>query len=323
MDSFDLPQFVQGLGRYHQPALAALKPLRSALGYEDRREVIPDSSNKAVGVKATYEQRITVPAGAFLWAITGVSQQPEGFRLQVVDTASGRGLLSQPAHFTSSAGVGFPAGIVDCYGAAVAIRQPLYVLPKPRVVIEPGMLRVQVTNLSALINTIQVVLHFAAPLPAGAPRNEWDAICEAEVELARRALRGQVVVTPGQPGAAGQGSDQSDPMNQPAANLPFNVSAAGDNLILAGAQGYRIAIHQLSMYSTANQTVRLLDGDTDLMGPIVKMQTGSGFFLPYQDEPHFVLTDGRPFIINLAPGDDPVAALTGFMKYRMLERWGN
>lgn len=325
MDSFDLlPQFVQGLGRYHQPALVALTPLRAALGYENRREVIPDSSNKAVGVKATYEQRVTVPAGAFLWAIAGKSQQPEGFRLQLIDTASGRGLLSQPAYFASSAGgVGYPAGVKDCHGAAVNIRQPLYVLPKPRVVIEPGMLRAQITNLSAAVNTIQVVLHFAAP-PTGGPLNDWNGICEAEAELARRALRGQALVTPGgQPGAPGQGSDQSDPMNQPAANIPFNVSAAGDNLILAGTQGYRIAIHQLSLYNTANQNVRLLDGDIDLMGPIVKMQAGSGYFLPYQEEPHFVLTDGRGFIINLAPGDDPVGAVTGFAKYRMLERWGN
>ncbi len=326
-DDEEIPrQFVRRLGSYHRPAIGALEPLRRAWGYENRREVIPDSSNKAVGVKATYEQRVTVPAGAFLWAIAGTSQQPEGFRLQIIDTASGRGLLSQPAHFSAIAGgASYPIGVKNCYGTAVIIRQALYVLPKPRVIIEPGMLRVQITNLSAAVNTIQVVLHFAAPPVAGAPRNEWNAICEAEVELARRALRGQVLVTPGQPGAPAQGigADQSDPMNQPAANIPFNVSAAGDNLILSGTQGYRIAVHQLSLYSTANQTVRLLDGDTDLMGPIVKMQAGSGYFLPYQDEPHFVLTDGRSFIINLAPGDDPVGAVTGFAKYRMLERWGS
>lgn len=314
-----LPQFVQGLGRYHQPALVALAPLRRALGYANRREVIPDSPNKAVKPNSTYEQRVTVPTGAFLWAVAGQSEQAAGFRLQIVDTASGAGLLSQAAYFTHSAGgPGYPAGVKNSYGIAVQIRQPLYVLPKPRVLIEPGMLKVQVTNLSASINTIQVVLHFALPPGLGEPRNEWNAICEAEAALARRALRGQMVVTRGQ-----AGSDASDPMNQPASNIPFNVSAAGDNLIVPGTQGYRIAIHQFSMYNTAAQTIRLLDGDTDLQGPMINMGAGGGYFLPYQDEPHFVLTDGRSFILNLALADDPVGAVTGFVKYRMLEKWGN
>jgi hypothetical protein len=324
MDSLALlPQFVQGAGRYHGPALTALEPLRRALAYEDRREVIPDSPNQAVGANATYEHRVTVPAGAFLWAVAGWSEQPEGFRVQIVDAATGRGLLSQSAYFTSAAGgPGFPAGVTDCYGSPVAIAQPLYVLPKPRVIIEPGQLRVQVTNLSPLVNGLQLVLHFAAPLPPGAARNEWDGICQAEADLARRAIMGQVLVTPsGAPVAPGQGmGDPSDPMLQPASNMPFNVAAAGVNLIIPGAQGSRIAIHQLSLFNTAQQTIRLLDGDTDLMGPLIDMAAGGGYFLPYQEEPHFVLTDGRSFNIDLAGA--PVGAVTGFAKYRMLEKWG-
>ncbi len=324
MDSLNqLPQFVQGVGRYHRPALAALMPLRQALGYGNRREVVPDSANKAVGPVATYEQRITIPAGSFLWAIAAASGQAQGFRMQVIDMASGRGLLSQSADFTHTAGgTGYPLGIRDCTGAAVHIRQPLYVLPKPRVVIDPGMLKVQVTNLANAVNLLQVVLHFATPPEAGAARNEWNGICEAEVDLCRRAVRGQTVTTQtGGSTVTAPTADQSDPMSSPASNIPFNVSGAGANLVIPGTVGYRIAIHQLSLYNTVEQTVRLLDGDTDLMGPLTNMAVASGYFLPYQEEPHFVLTDGRPFQIHLA--GLPAGAVTGFAKYRMFERWGN
>jgi hypothetical protein len=319
-----LANFPHGVNRYHTYAIEALAPLRQALGFEPRAAVIPDSANISVAGNSTYEHRVSVPVGSRLLALSGSTEQPEGFRVQIIDTASNRGLLSQPAQFGNVTGQGYPDGVKDCRGNTIQIVQRWHMLPRPRAIIEPALLKVQVTNLSASPNALQLVLFLAQP--CGPERNRWNDVLDADLDLCRRALRGQVIVT----GADGQqtvvdAAATDDPLRRPATNQPFSCSTLGDNIVVPGAQGYRIAIHQLSMWNTAKQTVRLLDGaaGVDLMGALTDFPAGGGDFLPYQDEPHFVLQDGHAFVINIAADTDGDAtgAVNGFLKYRMFEHW--
>jgi hypothetical protein len=98
----------------------------------------------------------------------------------------------------------------------------------------------------------------------------------------------------------------------------FDVQVVGDNPIIIGTPGYRIAILEFDLYNVVDQTVRLIDpgaAKPDLHGPLVNMPASIGFYLPYQEEPHWKLTFGSSFIVNLSAG-----RVTGFVKYRMLER---
>jgi hypothetical protein len=314
-----LPQFARS--QAHLKALATMAPQLEALSLHPHAEISPDSTNVAIAANSTFEHRITIPAGAFLWAISGSSEQPEGFRLQIVDSATNKGMFSSSAFFGHVTGQGYPAGLVDCAGAAVQIKQPLYLLPKPHVIAPPAMLRVQITNLSALVSKCQTMLHFFNPPLPGEPRNQWNELCDAELDLAMRAIRG-ANATGGSSTTTSQQtvSDWSgDAMKQPAVNLPFNVSAVGDNIVIAGTPGLRIAIHQFSLYAAADNTIRLLDGSQDLQGPLTNFAAGAGYFLAYQEEPHFVLSPGDSFVINLANA----TAVGGFVKYRLFEQWGN
>jgi hypothetical protein len=95
---------------------------------------------------------------------------------------------------------------------------------------------------------------------------------------------------------------------------PYNVSVVGNNIVVASAPGYRIAIHQMELWNTIAQNIRLLDGSTDLLGPLVGFPAGAGLNLRWQDEPHFLLSYGEPFVINLSAGQ-----VTGFVKFKMRE----
>ena len=48
-------------------------------------------------------------------------------------------------------------------GSTAGIKNPLFVLPAPLLVIEPGLVAVSVTNLSSAANSIQLCLHAAQP----------------------------------------------------------------------------------------------------------------------------------------------------------------
>jgi hypothetical protein len=117
----------------------------------------------------------------------------------------------------------------------------------------------------------------------------------------------------------------------PANNQTINATVVGalpaGNVIVGGVSGFRVAIHQLSLYNAAQQqTIRLLNGAgadaVDLIGPLTDYPAAGGYGLTYQAEPHFVTDDGAPFTINLtdtqANGGGPV---TGFCKYRLLRTW--
>lgn len=311
------PQFPAGL--YAATALAATAPLDFALSYTPRVHTIPDKSNVAIQKKASYEHRVTVPAGALLWAISGVCDQAAGFTLNILDVA-GTSLCQPAPYFGNLTGQG-TTSVKDCKGDLHAIQNPLFVLPKTRLVAEPGLLRVQILNLSPNVNNVQVALHFVYPPAPGDPRNQWNDLLDAELMLARRAVKNADLTAGGIPVTQAV-ANGGDVMSQPATTLPFSVAGAGNTVVIPGAGGYRIAVQFVSGFSDSLQDVHFLDGDADLQGPLPNFK--GGFFLPYEaTEPYWVLSPGQPFKIGLADHDDPAGTFNGMVKFRMLERWGN
>ncbi|HZT36617.1 MAG TPA: hypothetical protein VFA28_01875 [Bryobacteraceae bacterium] len=331
MDRIDPRRYNQFRNPYHRRALIALEPLRKALGYEPRHEVIPNQQDAVIAKQGVYDHRVTVPAGTWLWGLAGTSQQPEGFSVHITDFATKATLWSGPINYVNLTGQG-SVTVQDPTGANVQIATPLHLLNKPRPIIEPGLLNVQVVNLSATnTNKIQLVLYMLRPPEAGGARNVYNTELEAELDLWRSVVTAAVgtpanAAAPAIQQASLPNPIQRDPaLDAPAKNQPFNVAAAGDNVLIAGVPGYRIAVHQLSLWNVVAQNVRLLDGlgGTDLQGPLTDFGAGNGYFLPYQAEPHFVLGDGHSLVANLAAGTAGTqGAITGFAKYRLLKQWG-
>jgi hypothetical protein len=328
MDRINPRVYPQFRGPYHTRALAALEPLRKALGYEPRNEVIPDQQHVAVAKQATWDHRVTVPPGSWLWALSGSSQQPEGFTVQVTDFATRANLFSGAVRYQNLTGQG-SVSINDAAGAVHTLTTPLHILPTPRPLIEPAVLNVQITNLSTTnSNEVQLVLWILEPPAPNTERNEWNAELEREIERWRRVAGGletALAASSGAPSATTAAAASASPMLAPAYHRPFDIDAAGDNIVVPGVPGMQLVIHQVTLYNTLQQDIRFLDGPggQDLMGALPAFGEGGGLYLPYQSEPHFVLSDGQAFVINLTAlaSIGATGRATGFVKYRLFKQW--
>lgn len=145
------PQFRTGPGRYHGRALAAAAALRAAPGYEPEICCVPDDSNIDVAASSTFEGRVSVPAGSYVWALAATSSQAEGFDIQIRDASGSHEFFGRQIHWDNATG----------QGSAQGISHPLFVLPKPWLVMEPGQLAVQIWNNAAAVNTIQIAVFVA------------------------------------------------------------------------------------------------------------------------------------------------------------------
>lgn len=321
LDRIDPRVYNQFRGPYHQRALAAMEPLRKALGYEPHVEVIPDSQHQSLAPRATWDHRVSVPPGTWLWATSGSSQQPEGFSVQITDFASRTNLFSGLVNWNNITGQG-SVSVPDATGAAVHLSTPHHIFNAPFPIVEPATLNVQLANLSANANQVQLVLWMLQPGSADGPRNRWNDELDATVNLWSHSFGLQAVAqsynTGGQPGPS------EDPaLLAPAYTRSFSVQAT-NNVVVQGAPGYRIAIHQIAIYNTTEQTIQIMDGlAADLRGALTDFGVGGTDYLPYQSEPHFVLSDGNPFMIVLTPsvGGGGTGPVNGFLKYRLLRSW--
>lgn len=141
---------------------------------------------------------------------------------------------------------------------------------------------------------------------------------EDEYSRAMRAPAGAASIASGATGSGypGGGIPPGDPTHQ-----PFDAKTVGDNELIKGAQGTRIAVYSLMLYNSGDAlNIRVLDGAVDLMGIVKAVSSGMGLFLPPADYPYFTLTPGNSFILNLSdPGVGKSAEITGYVKFKMLD----
>lgn len=148
-----LPQFRMMARRFHTSALAELRRITSADDYEPWAYPLPPEDRAALPAKALGDFSLSVLPGCYVWAFSGSSSQPEGFEAQIIDLRHQAPFFQSPINWKNITGQGTVAGIT----------QPLVILPQPRLVIDPGQLRVQIKNLSNNTNTVQLVVFTAEP----------------------------------------------------------------------------------------------------------------------------------------------------------------
>lgn len=97
----------------------------------------------------------------------------------------------------------------------------------------------------------------------------------------------------------------------------FDLTTPGTHVIVSGVGGYRIAVHEFSLYNPTAQDLDIRDGSASIL-PLPTFPAQAGYQLSHQDTPHWVLGYGNSLLIVNSAG-----RFTGFVKYRMLERWGS
>lgn len=136
--------------RYYMTRLfAGMYPHRIADGTRLALYAVPDENNVAIAANGTYEGTVILPPGSHLYAIAATQSTADGFDLQIRNAATQATLFGRRIFYANASGLVVP-------GAAPA--SPLFFLPRPLLILDPGQIVVQIWNKSAAVNTVQVVL---------------------------------------------------------------------------------------------------------------------------------------------------------------------
>ena len=147
---------------YYAIALQQLNIIRRANLLRPRWYVVPTDQDQPVQGYQTVEYQVSVTPGSYLWAI-GVlvydgSYTPvsgDDILIQITDACSGIGLFNDFA-----TGSGFQSEPNAPNNLGYPIPQ---LLSGPRLILEPGLVSVEVANRSGTSITTQTVLYFAEP----------------------------------------------------------------------------------------------------------------------------------------------------------------
>jgi hypothetical protein len=165
MDGFTLnPATRYWPGQFFPGALAQMEILRRANLYRPRWFVVPDDFNQPIPPYGTLEYQIKVGPASYLWGYRFVNLGPPPEReelapadiyIQITDSCTGIGLFSEFVNGSASA----------LYQTAPQRRgaQFPYLLPQPRLILEPGLVNVEMSSTSAEEVTCQLTLLFAEP----------------------------------------------------------------------------------------------------------------------------------------------------------------
>ena len=145
------PQYRRGPRQWNSRTLTAMTAYRNATGYALTLRTVPDHSSVELPPNASFEGRLTVPPGSYLWAITASSSAAAGFDLQIRDNSTQAELCGRRTTWRNLSGQ--PA-------AADSPQSRQFLLPKPMLFAD--QIIVQITNRAATNNTVQVVLWLAA-----------------------------------------------------------------------------------------------------------------------------------------------------------------
>ena len=150
-------QFEQG---YAAAVLEVMPELRGAANYEHFWLAVPDDRNSSIGARGTFDTRVKLADYAYIVAISGYSAQAASCKVQITDLGTGAALFSKPTRLASASGGS---------GSTSGVSNILWFLPRPRLVLPPAELSIQIHNLATVANTVQLVLHLAQPAN-GRPR---------------------------------------------------------------------------------------------------------------------------------------------------------
>ena len=138
---------------YHRAAMAAVAQVAALPRLRPAAYPMPDEPNQTLPARGLIEIKLSLPVGSWVWAFSASSTETAGFECQVIDLRENAPFWGSPANWENVSGQGTTAGITA----------PLFVLPAPRLVIEPAILSVKLRNLAAAANTVQLVAFVMEP----------------------------------------------------------------------------------------------------------------------------------------------------------------
>lgn len=162
MDGFTLQPALQFLPyRYYPLALGGLEVLRRAALWHPRWFVIPDSINQPIQPYDTLEYQCSILGGSYLWGyqfteLSGGDVDPtaQNLLVQVTDACTGIAIWSD---FVTDFALAVPNT-----GTALGAPVPR-LLPLPRLILEPGLIDVEISNRTGNEVTCQLLLLCAEP----------------------------------------------------------------------------------------------------------------------------------------------------------------
>lgn len=151
-------------GYYIASALAAMDVLRRANTYRPKWYVIPDDEHATIPAYQTLEYQLRVTPRSYVWGMVLNLYNPATFAVvnadtvwcQITDTCNGIPLFSDFVR-----GRGFQtlqATATDQRNAMLP-----YLLPQPRLILEPGLIAVDLANTAAAAIRPQLLLFTAEP----------------------------------------------------------------------------------------------------------------------------------------------------------------
>lgn len=148
---------------YYPTALGGLEILRRTALYRPRWYVIPDTINQPIAAYDTLEYQVHVQAGSYLWGYqftqlevvrgTYTIVTGDDMLVQVTDACTGIPLFSD---FVIDFGLLVPSG--NAQGRPIP-----NLLSAPRLILEPGLINVEIANRDSAAITCQLLLLTAEP----------------------------------------------------------------------------------------------------------------------------------------------------------------
>jgi hypothetical protein len=154
--------------RYDCKAVEQIKSVSGANLYKPKWVVVPDDLNMPIPGYDTYEYQARVEPGSILWGIQFTQfqvaiQQPlfvpiqaTGALIQVTDACTGIELFSE---FAVGAGFSFFNNLNYARNWCVVP----HVLTEKRIILEPGLLNVEIANRTTVVIYCQLILFFSEP----------------------------------------------------------------------------------------------------------------------------------------------------------------
>ena len=160
VDGFSYNTMLQELPlRWEPMALAQMETLRRAVNYRARWYVVPDDLEPIAAFDTIYYQ-VRTAGGAYLWGYRFANLTPDGaptdLLIQATDSCTGIPLFQD---FVSGGEAAVNSEGAADFGARV---NPI-ILTQPRLILEPGLVNVEIANKSAASATCQLLLMFSEP----------------------------------------------------------------------------------------------------------------------------------------------------------------
>lgn len=134
----------------------------------------------------------------------------------------------------------------------------------------------------------------------------------AEIDLASRAIRGAMAYS--LLGYQDASAAPISPAANPYQNAVISQNTVGTHIVIPGASGQQIEVHEIFWFSEVDQDLDWLDGSVSLTGLLKAWPAQGGTWWPFTGEPKWTLSAGNALRLSMSA----VGQVSGYVKYRMV-----